>query len=260
MFETSLKRKLHGTVVHRLYRRILDRVISGLPAGTERNAFYDSQTVEVMHRILREDSSCIDVGAHEGTVLRHMVAIAPAGMHHAFEPLPHLAARLRESFPAVRVHEAAVGERNEVSSEFQFVVNDPGYSGLRRRLYDRSDPAIVAITVNVVTLDETIPPEQAIHFVKIDIEGGEYHALKGGRDTILRCRPVIVFEAAENSTGQYGVEPGDLFELVTRGLGEYELSTMTRWLRGRRPLTIERFCHNWQNGPDFYFIATPARG
>jgi FkbM family methyltransferase len=253
-----LKRRLQGTLIHRLARRWAGHEAHGESnALHDRNASYDEQTVEVMKQVLRRDSNCIDIGAHKGGILQHMIAIAPAGIHHAFEALPHLAADLRERFPEVRVHEEAVSERSG-QAEFQHVENDPGYSGLRRRIYDRPDPQIVTIQVKVVALDSVFHADEQIAFIKIDIEGGEYHALKGAGNTIRRCQPVVVFEAGSKSTGQYGVTPDDLFILVAQALG-YDLSTMGRWLARRPAFTAEEFRHNWSNGPDFYFIATPAQ-
>lgn len=49
-----------------------------------------------MRRMLGADSNCMDVGANEGLMLRY----APRGIHHAFEPLPHLAQALRVNDPA----------------------------------------------------------------------------------------------------------------------------------------------------------------
>ena len=249
----SFTHRLRGTSFHRLYRRAVDWLASTLLH--DRNATYNRQTIDVMRRLLRRDSSCVDMGAHTGDILRHMVAIAPDGSHRAFEALPHLAAELRKRFPAVLVHQVAVSD-SRGEADFQYVENDPAYSGLRRRVYDHPDPRVLTIRVPVATLDELIPTGERIAFMKIDIEGGEYHALKGAVSTIRRCQPVIVFEAGSKSTGQYGVSPADLYALVSETLG-YELSTMGRWL-GRTPaMTLQEFCHNWDNGPDFYFIATP---
>ena len=35
---------------------------------------------------------------------------------------------------------------------------------------------------------------QELDFLKLDIEGGEPDALKGARETLLRCKPVVLFE------------------------------------------------------------------
>jgi FkbM family methyltransferase len=258
----KLKSRLKGTWIHRvvwIYRNRFSRTQGGnngkQDSLDDRNADYNRQTVEVMFRVLRRNSNCIDVGAHVGEILQHMIDISPRGGHYAFEPLPHLARRLTESFPQAIVHQAAVSDTSG-ESDFQFVVNDPAYSGLQRRDYDRPDPKITTIRVHVVTLDEIIPRNEKIAFIKIDIEGGEFHAIIGGIETIRRGKPVIVFEASSRSTGMYGVKPDDLYWVVTEILG-YELSSMQRWLSRKVAYTREEFDRNWNEGPEYYFIATP---
>jgi FkbM family methyltransferase len=225
------------------------------PSLEDRNSSYDRDTVEVMTRVLARDSNAVDIGAHAGDILRHMVAIAPDGRHHAFEPLPHLADELKRRFPAAHVHQLAVSDGSGTSA-FHFVENDPGYSGLRRRIYDRPDPKIRTLEVTTARLDDVIPGEQPIAFVKIDIEGGEYHALKGAMGLIRRWRPVIVFEAGSKSTGQYGVEPDDVYALCVTDL-PYELSTMRRWLDGKPPYSQDDFRRAWTRGDEYYFLAAP---
>jgi FkbM family methyltransferase len=222
-----------------------------------RSANYDRQTVEVMFRVLRRSLNGVDVGAHVGDILRQMTNIAPSGRHYAFEPLPHLAQELSERFPQVIVHQAAVGDRSG-ESEFLFVENDPAYSGLRRRIYYRPDPKISSIRVRVVTLDEIIPPNESIAFIKLDIEGGEFHAMQGGIETIRRSKPVIVFESGSHSIGQYGVKPDEVYRFITETL-RYDPSTMGRWLKQKPPYTREEYENDWNHGPEYYFIATPTR-
>lgn len=259
-----LRSRLKGTWIHQLvwaYKnpplKVPDANENEFAYSTYRNANYDRQTVQVMFRVLRRNANCIDVGAHVGDILHHMVNISPCGRHYAFEPLPHLSQKLRARFPNVNVYQAAVSDRSG-DTEFQFVENDPGYSGLRRREYDRPDPKVTTIRVQTVTLDEIVPKNDKIAFIKIDIEGGEFHAIKGGMETIQRSAPVIVFEASNRSTGLYGVRPDDMYSLVTDSLG-YELSVMDRWLKRQAPLTRGEFERNWYQGPDFYFIASPRR-
>lgn len=244
-----------GPSAVRLYRRYIRTEPSAPDSPGGR---YDRQTVEVVKHLLRPDSSCVDVGAHNGTILRTMLELSPRGTHFAFEPLPHFAARLRAAFPTVRVHEVALSDYSGQAT-FIHVANDAAYSGLRPRIYDRPDPDLQPITVTVTRLDDVIPPDQPVAFVKIDVEGGEFHALRGAVRTIRRCRPVIVFEAGSKSTGQYGVDPEEVFELITVQLGCH-LSTMQRWLAGRPPYGEAEFCEDWKTGAEFYFIAYPAGG
>ena len=48
---------------------------------------------------LRESDDAVDVGAHKGHVLNHILMAAPKGRHLAVEPLPDMAAQLRERLP-----------------------------------------------------------------------------------------------------------------------------------------------------------------
>jgi FkbM family methyltransferase len=215
-----------------------------------RNFRYDRETIEVMRRVLTRESSCIDIGAHDGEILWHITRLAPGGRHIAFEPIPHLAATLRARFPEADVYEAACSNEPG-SAEFVLVENAPAYSGLRQRLYDRPDAALRNIRVQVVRVDDLV--KQAVALIKVDVEGGEYHALLGAERTIAIHRPVIVFEAGARSTGQYGVTPHDFTSFFGR-LG-YRLSTMERWLASKAALTGEEFVHSWHGGRDYYFIA-----
>ena len=65
---------------------------------------------------LREDSNCIDIGAHKGATLAEMVRVAPCGKHIAYEPLPFLHKHLVDHFPSVDVRLAAVS--NERGNKF----------------------------------------------------------------------------------------------------------------------------------------------
>ena len=247
-----IKRPLRGTFVHRMVREARDQLddLRRLTDPSEMNARYDRQMIRVMRRVLRPDSLCVDVGAHDGATLEPMFALAPKARHYAFEALPHLAAQVRAKFPEANVHDCALSDTSG-NATFVHVENDPGYSGLRRRIYDRPDPITSEITVRVARLDDVIPANERVAFLKIDVEGAEYHVLRGAVETIRRGRPVIVFEAGEGSTGQYGVTSRDMYRLITETL-DYDVSTMVRWLHGARPITADEF---WRS--DFYFIATP---
>src|SRR5256885_1214264 len=62
------------------------------------NAVYDAQTIEVMESVLKQSSNCVDVGCHTGSILQHMLRLAPEGTHFAFEPIPNLYQVLRVKF------------------------------------------------------------------------------------------------------------------------------------------------------------------
>ena len=221
----------------------------------DRGARCDVLTLRVFERVLAQGDAYVDVGTHRGELLRHAVRLAPEGRPHAFEPIPGRARALRARFPRVAVHESAAAQVPG-RAEFHHVENDSAYSGLRPRLYDRPEPVVRVIEVEVTTLDESIPSDQDVRLVKVDVEGGEHGVLAGGLRLLRRCRPLVVFEAGWRSTGQYGVGPDDLLGLLRDRAG-YDVATLPGWLEARPPLTRGEFARHWETGDEYYFVAAP---
>lgn len=223
---------------------------------------YDRQLTAVMRKCLRARSTCIDVGANSGSILHAMFYAAPEGKHLAFEPIPLLAANLREKFPQARVYTCALSDYSG-ESEFHYLRNCAAESGLIRTHSHTKNPQVDVVQVRVDTLDNIVDQSESISLIKVDAEGAEIPILRGGRETIRRCRPLIVFEAGCNTTSAYGIKTDDVFDCVTEDLGMY-LSTMERWLKGRDPFTRAEFHASSRiEGPpffgcpnfDFYFMA-----
>jgi FkbM family methyltransferase len=236
----------------------LARFTAKLRPGSDqaKNARYDRETVEVLGRILSLDSNCIDVGAHEGAILRRLVELAPRGKHFAFEPLPMQAARLREHFPGATVCEVALSDSSGTTT-FQHVVSRPGYSGLRRREYPRLDERVETIVVHTTTLDATVPETLPVTFVKIDVEGAELLVLRGAVKTLTRWLPYVVFEHGLGAADHYGTRPEEVYDLF-RACG-LRVSLMSDWLARRDALTRRQFARQFDRKLNFYFLAHPDR-
>ena len=230
--------------------RRVHRMIYGPP----KSELYDIQTVEVMRRALRQDSTCLDLGAHIGDILRQMLTIAPQGRHHAVEAIPHLAARLKSEFPMVQVHGCAVADKDG-EAMFNFVENRPSHSGLQQRAYPLPDPIIKQIPVKVCRVDDLIPEDVKVDLIKCDIEGGEYHAFLGAMKTLQRCKPIVVFEFGLGGADYYKTTPDMMFSVITdAGLN---VSTMARWLADEPAYHRARFVKAFTEGEDYYYIAYP---
>jgi len=220
----------------------------------KKNYGYDSMTVEIMKRVLKRDSNAIDVGAFEGGMLRHIVRQAPGGRHWAFEPLPGKAERLRQTFPDVQVLPYALAE-DSGTAEYTWILRAPALSGLRRRSDLTDEESVSKVSVQVETLDRVIPTDVPIAFVKIDVEGGELGVLRGGRETLRRTRPIVVFECGLGGSDAYGVRPSDVFRTL-EGIG-LRVSLLSSWLKDAPPLTREGFIDQYEKSLNFYFVAHP---
>lgn len=220
-----------------------------------KNSLYDLQTIAIMRRTLLPDSTAVDIGAHEGSMLRHMLRLAPRGRHIAVEPIPAKAATLRDRFPGCRVVEAAVGDAPGTRS-FVEVVDRPVFSGLERRRDLPPETRTSRYDVTVETLDRIVPRDLQVAFVKIDVEGGEYGVFQGGIETLRRCRPVVVFECGLGGADSYGTPPEALYACV-HDQARLRIFLMDAWLAGEAPLDGAGFAEQFRRGLNYYFVAAP---
>ena len=203
-----------------------------------------------MRRVLAKDSNCVDVGAHRGVLLEHMITLAPEGQHVAVEPLPKFAALLRENFAGVAIYECALGAQAGTST-FAHVTTNAAYSGLRQRPYDRPDEQVDEITVEVRTVDEVVGDRRPVRLLKIDVEGGELDVLHGATHVLTEDRPFVAFEFGNRASAVYGATAEDVFDTLTAaGL---RVTTLARWLRHDPDLDRAEFLD--QTRLDFFFLA-----
>ena len=252
-----LKNMISGTPFERIARQAYHAFNPPPPSPSvdptaQKNTAYDEQTVEVMRRSLSDDSNCVDVGCHNGAILKEMLRFAPRGSHYAFEPLPDLYQQLIQSFPGVKIFDVALSDSVGKAS-FNYVVSNAAYSGLKTRQYPTPDEAIEKIEVATDLLDNLVA--EVVSLIKIDVEGGELQVLRGAVNTIRNSKPVIIFEHGLGAADYYGTTPLDVYDVITEcGLN---LSLMDDWLKGNRALTRDGFAARFYQG-EFYFMAHPG--
>ena len=78
--------------------------------------------------------------------------------------------------------------------------------------------------VPIVTLDSfDLGP---VAFIKIDVEGYELPVLKGARETLLRCQPILVVEQKGNDASVYGGRHSEAVHWL-RSLGARDLEVIS---------------------------------
>ena len=73
-------------------------------------------------------------------------------------------------------------------------------------------------TVQIRTIDESVPADRNVTVLQLDVEGYEQQALAGALQTIARCRPTIILEELPGST----LLASDWFRDNIRSLGYAE--------------------------------------
>lgn len=238
-------------------KKLLKPIVKRIPLALTLNQRYDKWTFQIFRRVCRPDSSCVDVGCHEGEMLAAMIGCAPNGTHYAFEPLPHMYEELKRKFPKCIVHPIALSNEKGKAS-FNYVVSGPGFSGFRPHAYDRPDHEEQTLIVEKDRLDNVLPADARIDLIKVDVEGAELEVFEGAVETLRRCKPVVVFEHGIGGADAYGTRPEQVFDLFA-GCGLH-LSLLPDFLRRRPAMSREEFVRQFNEHLNYYFVAHPPHG
>ncbi|MFK7968998.1 MAG: FkbM family methyltransferase [Bacteroidia bacterium] len=229
------------------------KIIKSLPIDFTQNQKYDRLTQQVIAKVCKPESNCVDVGCHKGEVMDHILEAAPNGTHFGFEPIPDLYQGLIELYKDkdVKVYDVALSD-SIGSTTFNYVISNPSYSGLQKRNYDRPQEEDTTIEVRMDKLDHIVQ-DTPIDLIKIDVEGGELGVLKGATNILKRDQPVVVFEHGLGASDIYGTYPKQIFELFDScGM---KVSLMDRWIKGQEPLDLPAFEEQFYKKINYYFIA-----
>jgi FkbM family methyltransferase len=162
---------------------------------------------ENFHRLLHRPGTLVDIGAHDG-LLTIPLARLPGSRVLAFEPLPNAFARLQAALHAtfgeapanVECHHLALGDH-----EGSITLAMPVLDGVAQEQWASTAKDYAAHVSARVTVERfTVPMRSLDDFaladvtaIKLDAEGAEYEILRGARETLLRCRPVLTLEVEE---------------------------------------------------------------
>jgi FkbM family methyltransferase len=195
------------------------------------------RTSDLMRHFIRDGTNCIDVGAHLGVMTNEFLKSSPSGCHLAIEPVGYKAAWLQKKFPKVQVLAAAASDFSG-TTEFEMIEGrGSADSGLKAGAVGR---AVRHVKVDCHRLDDVVSPQVPIGFIKIDVIGAELRVLRGARELLMRDRPVLLFECTQSSTSAMGVDPSELFHIVSVEL-DYDVYSLKGWALRHEPLDLQRF-------------------
>jgi FkbM family methyltransferase len=153
------------------------------------------------HRVLHRPGTLLEVGAHDGAFTLPFAAL-PGSRVLAFEPLPAAFARLRAAagaLPNVTLRPEALGDR-----EGEVALTLPVLDGVPQEQWASTAKGYAGLDTRVGEERHIVPLRRLDEFgladltaVKLDAEGAEYEVLRGARETLLRCRPVLSIEIEE---------------------------------------------------------------
>lgn len=187
--------------------------------GERVGLLFEAAVQKVYEAWLEPGDFAVDVGAHKGMHLFPLLeAVGPRGRVYAFEPIKKLHDKLRRDLKKkklknVKLFQLALGAEAK-SAAFSYFEKRPAYSGLQRRKspFSDEDGGLTEIEVKQVTLDSKLPFWRNVSAIKLDIEGGELHAMMGAKKCLKKSRPLVVFENGRQSSADvYHYSKDDFF-------------------------------------------------
>jgi len=160
-----------------------------------------SQFESDLSPVFKDISTAVDIGAHIG---KHSLELSKTcNRVIAIEPDPASFALLRENIVTnvasniLPLNCAMGSEPGNVT--FYRDANYPTSNSITVKKNNNMEE----ITVVCDTLDNISKGLNVdIDFIKVDVEGGELNVLKGGKETLKRCHPKIVFEAWNDNAAE----------------------------------------------------------
>jgi len=191
--------------------------------GTKPGEFAEVVIEELIERYISKGDIAIDCGAADGRMLKLMLnAVGADGAAVAFEPIPHIFDRLDSLYTGSNVFLFNVCVSDAVKDGVTF------YHAKDRRWISSLSPNnlkgydVEELVVPVTTLSLTVAGQKAlcgksVGFIKLDIEGAEFSALKGGAELISKDKPFIVFEnGLVGGSKAFGYTKEDFFEFFNK--------------------------------------------
>lgn len=236
-------------------KHIIRRILISLKFDLTQNLKYDRLSEQIVKQeFLGHHINALDIGAHDGDFLDLYLKHAPNGIHIGFEPLPHKFEKLQKKYAKSCIVYPYALSNYVGESTFNYVKNAEAYSGLRPRKYDTKTPLIEKIDVQVKTLD-SLTIKHPIHFIKIDVEGGEFDALKGGVELLKRDMPMLLFEFGTGASDFYKTSAEAMYSFLCEEIG-YCINTLEGYLSHKnQPLNFTDFNIYYTEGTEYYFTA-----
>ncbi len=168
----------------------------------------EEKEMELLPYFINKNTEAIDIGANYAYFTVRMAQLG--SKVYAFEPIPFTFKVCKMvvnhyKLNNVTLYQNGVGEKNE-THKFNVPIMDFGaISAGQAHFGDRNDEGegkeihanyhkTEVIDCEVVALDTLSKDYNHISFIKIDIEGAEYFALKGMKNLVEKFKPVILLE------------------------------------------------------------------
>ncbi len=161
----------------------------------------------MLKQLIHVGDTAADLGANIGVYTKELSSlVGEQGNVLAFEPIPENFEILQTvvnlgQLKNVKLWNKALGATHE--SRTMAIPDSDGYSGFYRAHVLEKGRTDQGVTVEILTLDDLWKEGsiQTLHFIKCDVEGGEWEVIQGGKELIRKLLPTWFIEVSLKTSG-----------------------------------------------------------
>lgn len=177
---------------------------------------YEETETKIIMECVQDNDIILDIGANVGlyTILLNKYKNCTT---YSFEPIKYTFDLLCKNLIAnnvdSKVYNIGLSNDNKVEN-FYFNRKEIAASSMRDLRGDKDNTKIVQCDIK--KLDDFVAQEgiSNIDFIKIDVEGAELFALRGGAKSINKYKPIIFCEMLRKWSKKFDYHPNDIIDLL----------------------------------------------
>jgi len=232
----SLPRRAFKRILAPVLNERTYRIVQGLAMGWDiRTGGWTEPELDIIRYAVKPGDTVVDIGANYGLWSYHLSrAVGPTGKVYAFEPLPFTSSTFRFIAKLLRFQEVHLVPKacGDTAGRVTFTVpisdsgsiiagivhesrRDDNRQGRERHArYEKTKD----VKCDQIVLDEYLDGVTNVSFIKCDVEGADYFAMKGAKSILEKNLPTVIVEINPWFLEGFGVSLSDLVNLFV-GLG-----------------------------------------
>ena len=190
---------------------------------------YEEEINKLIRVSLKAGANALDIGANIGLQSIRMAQCAgSSGQVFSFEPLAYLQKKFQRNVSLNRLDNITLFPfaLSDQPGEISLQINEYNWNQGTFNLNERQESGTQqTISVRVADQIKEIAALQHLDLVKIDVEGFEFHVIRGLKETLLKFHPRIIFEYDGDYWQRNGQKIGECYqELVNMGYQLYQIT------------------------------------
>ena len=182
---------------------------------------YETANISFINDNVKSGMTVIDGGAHIGLLTSIMAEkVAETGKVYSFEPTPSTFEVLEKTISVNNLKKIVTPINNAISDKVGkttfYITEIDAHNSNSLANNERLDGKQTSIDVDLTSIDEFVKDEDItrIDFIKFDVEGAEYSALKGAQKVIKEHQPKIILALHPNAIKNFGDSLPEIWDFI----------------------------------------------